>query len=382
MEPLSQSKFLQYGSAAWPKAADDAAAFVDENVQGEVQKITEHLESTDKLIGHLEQSVAIMLGVATLVIAILFGSIVFGEYRISQAVKDLISRAEEVKRRFPRLADMEEQAREALAELEVMFDAEEWLDDRYANLEIKRRQHILSVEHLIALDFVGPATAPQLRGMANFYESKYTAEHLQSDIDRALYYALMAADRGKFRFQFWNDLGLIYMDLSSRDASFLEKAVEALIRSKSQNQNQQRCYYNLGIIYFQKAIERSKAGDHAAERSLFESSRDEFEMALKHTNCWELAESKELNSLVHYNLACCLCRLAVPAQGQTPELDEAVKHLREASKYDQTKAPTWNHDIDDSDGDLAALKANSFYRQAVTELRANFELAWSKTRRS
>lgn len=93
---------------------------------------------------------------------------------------------------------------------------------------------------------------------------------------------------------------------------------------------------------------------------------------------WEGAESKELNSPVNYNLACCLCRLATPAQNQTPEFDGVIAHLTEASKYNKTKRSTWDHDIGDADGDLAALKANAFYQPSIGEIQTRLELAWSK----
>lgn len=320
----------------------------------------------------------IMLGVAALVTAILFASIVFGEYRISQAVKELTARAEEVKQRFPRLAEMEKQARKALAELEGMFTAEEWLDDRYERLGAERRQQLLSVEHLIVLEFAGPTTAAQLRGMANFYESKYTAEKLPSDLDRAVYYALMAADRGKYRFPFLNDLGLIYMDLAERNSTSWQIAEDYLIRSKSQNAAQQRCYYNLGIIYFRQAMSLFKNGDDKGGRMLLKNSRDQFAAALKQ-RYWEVTESKELTCAVHYNLACCLCRLATPAHTKTPEFDDVAVHLEEASKYNQTKRGTWKHDIGDPDGDLQALNANPDYRQAIKDIQSSFERTWANS---
>jgi cell division protein FtsL len=201
------------------------------------EQLADHLSSTDKEIAHLEQSVVIMLGFTALTLAILFGSIAFGEYRINRAVEDLQNRAEEVKLRFPRLAEMEDQARRALGELEDMFSEEEWLSDRYAELEIGRRQHILTVEHLIALEFAGPSTPPQLRGMANFYFSKFTTERLASDLDRALYYALLASSRGGEKFQYKNDLGPIYMDLADRDPKYRIQARKHCWTRKTRSRN-------------------------------------------------------------------------------------------------------------------------------------------------
>jgi hypothetical protein len=321
-----------------------------------------------------------MLGVAALVIAILFGTTILGELRIKQTVKDLQDRATEVKHRFPMLATMEAQARRGLRDIEVMFGAEDWLDERYENLEISQRQRILTVEHLIALEFAGRSTAPQLRGMANFYYSKYKAEGLASDLDRALYYALLAAERGNEKFQYLNDFGLIYDDLARRDHTYSKNAQEAWEKSKTKQPAQQRCYYNLAFVKFIKALELRQVEDLEAAHNLLNQTRDLLVTALKHPN-WELQASPELTSLVHYNLSCCLCRLAeADANCRTSRhhhLDEAIAHLQKASKFRQTKRSTLEVDLwDERTGDLYTLANNPLYAEMIRGIERNFEAAW------
>lgn len=362
-----------------PSAQSEAATQEIQALSRERQNTSEHLEKVDKQVAHLEQELMLMLGIVTLGAAFFVGSLIVGEYRVGQAVRELKKEAEEAKQRFPKLAGMEEQARRAREELEVMFGAGEWLEDRYAHLEILLRQRILTVEHLIALEFTGPATARQLRGMANFYSSKYhTAEKLPSDLDRALYYASLASQRGKGKFQYLNDLGLIYLDFGDRDPAFLKDAKEFFLQSKEKNPDQQRCYYNLGTMYVNEAVENLKQGRKGPAKTLLNEAREELTTALSHKN-WESEPIPELASVVHYNLACCLCRLAedaVSPQGQSDRFDEVVLHLQPVAKYKKTKPTTLYHDLDSADGDLHALECNRFYEPTIKAIRASFEKAW------
>jgi tetratricopeptide (TPR) repeat protein len=289
--------------------------------------------------------------------------------------------AQEVKQRFPMLARMEEQVRHVLDKLEDMFGAEEWEEDRYARLSLAKRQDVLTVEPLIALEFTGPTTVAQLRGMANFYSSKFTAEKLPYDLDRALYYALLASQRGKgkFQFKYLNDLGLIYMDLGDRDREFLKDAKESFLQSKQNHPDQQRCYYNLGTMYVNEAVAELKQGRKEPAKTLLNKACEELITTLSYEN-WESGPSPELTSVVRYNLACCLCRLAedaAPPQGQSDRLDEVVSYLQSVSKYKQTKPATLYDDLDLADGDLHTLQCNRFYEPAVKAIRAAFEKTWN-----
>lgn len=95
------------------------------------------------------------------------------------------------------------------------------------------------MEHLIALEFLGPSTARELQGMGRFYFGKYQLEKLDADLDRALYYSLLAVDRGNNHFPYLNDLGRLYGAPGQKD-----KAIAELQESKKKERKQQRCYYN------------------------------------------------------------------------------------------------------------------------------------------
>lgn len=349
-----------------------------ESLQRQEEKLSEKVEAADKEITHLEQGVMIMLGFSALLLALLFGSFILGEYRINQSVKDLQSRAEEVKKRFPLLDGIEEQARSVLSFTKDIFSEDEWVEDRYKSLDIELRQRILTVEYLIALEFAGLATAPQLRGMANLYFSKYSAEKLECDLDRALYYAGLAAKRGSDAFQYKNDLGFIYMDLAIRDSKFWSLAEKSLLESKKKKPAQQRCYYNLGIIYADQADNFLKAGDTEEAKELFTKACKELRTALQQKD-WETKPNLNLTSAVHYNLACFLCRLASLIehhQGPSATLDEAVVHLKSASKIKQTKLSTLESDFKTDSGDLAALAQNNHYAHQVQEIHDAFQRLW------
>jgi hypothetical protein len=361
-------------------AQSDAEKQELEKLSSERQSASENLEKVDKQVGHLEQELVAMLALMTLGAAFFVGSVIVGEYRIRQGVRELENLAQEVKQRFPMLARMEEQVRHVLDKLEDMFGAEEWEEDRYARLSLAKRQDVLTVEPLIALEFTGPTTVAQLRGMANFYSSKFTAEKLPYDLDRALYYALLASQRGKgkFQFKYLNDLGLIYMDLGDRDREFLKDAKESFLQSKQNHPDQQRCYYNLGTMYVNEAVVCLSEGKNVPAKALLMKARDELTSALTHNN-WESGPSPNLTSAIHYNLACCLCRLAedvAPVQGPSDAYTEVVAHLQSASKQRQTKTATLDHDLDSAEGDLRALKKNHFYAASIKAIRADFEKAW------
>jgi hypothetical protein len=370
----------QQGKAAQPASAAQAAAEAQSQA---LERAQEKLDTVDKQATHLEQSVMIMLAVDTLVIAIIAGTTIGGELRVIDAIKRIEREATEVRQRFPKLTGIETQARNALSSIETTFGAaaaEEWLDDRYAILGIADRQRILTVEHLIALEFAGRATAPQLRGMANFYYSKYKFEGLRSDLDRSLYYALLGAERGNNRFQYLNDLGFIYMELAERNAQFMGEAVRLLNDSKGKQPHQQRCYYNLAVIRLDEAKKERENKDQQEELRLLEVVKALLTTALQEKN-WESQPSAELVSLVHYNLACCLCLIYAatatqPATVATPMLDEAMKHLKEACKSTKTKLATLDGDLEiKTNGDLCALVKSPHYAGEVKATRDAFAVA-------
>ena len=382
-------------AAPSPQATSQAKAPDDAEVQAlqqERARTQERLESVDKGLTHLEAVSTVLLGVGTLIVAILLGTLFLFENRVdkataelekkaNKAVADLDNTAKEVKQRFPMLASMEEQARKALKDVEDLFVAEDWLADRYAGLPIAERQRILTVEHLIALEFSGRSTAPQLRGMANFYFSKYKSEGLPSDLDRALYYALLAAERGNEGFQYLNDLGLVYTDLGERERQYQKKAIHSLKQSAVKQPAHQRCYYNLAVIYFPMALEEARAGRRAEADALFHEIQGLLLTALRQTK-WELEVKPELTSLIHYNLACCLCRLTEPLPtaktGRHALLDEACDHLETASRFKQTKKKTLYDDLmDPVNGDLFLLANNRVYRSRVEAIVAAFERSWA-----
>jgi hypothetical protein len=347
-------------------------------LQAQAEKTSEKLAATDRDVTHLEQSIVILIGFSALAVTVFIATVIFSEFRLTRSAKDLESRAEEVKKRYPMLDGMEKLASSALKEIEVIFAEDEWMEDRYGDLEIRRRQHIFTVEHLIASGFAGPTTAPQLRGMANFYFSKYNAEHLEYDLDRALYYALLAEEKGNFAFQYKNDLGFIYMDLGKRDPKYTALAVKAFQDSRRSRPSQQRCYYNLAVIGYDAAMQDLKTHQMQEAREKLEASAQELRIALTHEN-WEFRHNKKLISAIHYNLACFLSRLASLSgveHGNAPLYDESLHHLEMAANEKQTKPSTVEFDLQDQEGDLHALRANPAYEARVLAISAKFMRMW------
>jgi hypothetical protein len=354
------------------------------------EKLKEDLETLERRTTHLEQSVVIMLGVAALVIAILFGTAFFGERRLQETIDSVEKRAEkstasveqraeEIKSRFPMLAALETQAQHGLEAIEVMFGPEDWLDDRYSTLEISERQQILTVEPLIALEFAGRTTAPQLRGMANFYFSKFKVEDLVCDLDRALYYAKLALERGNEKFQYLNDYALILDALANKDPKYAQPANDAWVKSSRKEPAQQRCYYNLSVNIYLAGQRARREGNSIEWWNALETARKLMETALTHPN-WEVNPSPELASLIHYNLSCCLCREAErdprTFRRRNNLLDDAIVHLEIASRHKQTKPSSLRDDVTKTDGDLYAIAHHPVYAEEMDKIVRNFERAW------
>jgi hypothetical protein len=345
-----------------------------------VDETNDHLDRIDKQASHLEQEVLMMLGLGGLIIAVLFGSIIFGEYRIKKAVSETEDQLREVRQRFPKLAEIETELGDVTIELESEFESSEWTDDRYTKLAIESRQHILTIEHLIPFGLEGSATPALFRGFANFYFSKFAVERVAADLDRALYYALRAKRRGNGGFQYLNDLGLIYMEFANRDAAYWSDAEACLLESKRRNRQQQRCFYNLGLIYFDLGVYQLSHSDRDKGRNLLIQARDQWMSGLKNTD-WEMTPIPGLTSLIHYNLACVLCRLA-EIDHATPQklhiaLDEVIEHLNQAAGYRKTKLSTLEHDLTAANGDLAALGASPQHQHEIGKIRSRLERVWS-----
>lgn len=174
-------------------------------------------------------------------------------------------------------------------------------------------------------------------------------------------------------------MGLIFIDLADRNSEYLEDAKECFRESSGKNAAHQRCYYNLGTIYIGEAVILLQKGEIGKGRDQLHSALNEFRTALKYKN-WEKEPSAELTSAVHYNLACCLCRLAsgmAPAQGRSIEFDEVISHLEIAASYEQTKPATLINDLHSPTGDLQGLHENRFYTDKVESIGAQFQKHWA-----
>jgi hypothetical protein len=345
-----------------------------------IEETSKKTDTTEKEITHLEQEMMIMLGVSTLVIAILLGSIVFGEYRISQAVSDLRKRAEEEEKRFPRYAELEKRIGALGKEIEELFHDDNWNDGLYVGLDVPLRQNILSADPLIALEFAGSASARQFRGMANFYFSKYSTEKITADLDRALYYALRADVRGDYKFQYKNDLGLIYLELAESRPAFFNKAEETFKDSKRKRPGQKRCYYDLGYLYIAKAIIERARHDVQAETAFLNQAKTELEIGLVQKD-WETAPNSSLATVLNYNYACVLSRLAminnIDATQKSATYDEVVRQLKIVSGYAEIKIQTLEGDLN-QDGDFYELSQSPVYKNDLSTIHTGFTDAWSK----
>jgi hypothetical protein len=351
-----------------------------QELANERDRTHEDLDHADKMASHLEQTVIALIAAYGIVFGLLAVTTVFGARRINQAKMDLEKEANEVRERFPVLTVMETQARKATRAIESAFGpavAEDWLEDQYARLSPETRQTIITVEPLIALEFTGRSKPQQLRNLANFYYFKYKADKLSADLERSLYYALLAVEKGERHFRFLNNLGFIYMELAEKEPEYREYAIETFNESISQNPAQQRCYYNLSIIFFGQAAKKKTQGANKEYFELLDRIKKLLSTALDQKN-WETKPSSELKSLVHYNMACCLCRIyetnpTAKDDGSAPLLDDAMKHFEIASKARLLRLDNVIKDLAGPDGDLYPLQRGTHYSEALDTARSNVE---------
>jgi len=297
------------------------------------------------------------------------------------ALKRISEIQEDVELQFPVFSDYEKLRNEAYRELERNLlavsisnndEGYDWREDLYERMELPNRQKLLSVERFIGIEFLrrpanDVAYTQNLQRLAHFYISKFKFEKSQNfgylgDLERADYYLNLAYGRADKPFYLLNDLGLLnlqwYANLySSRKDRHLLEAEKFFKRSCSDNPKQQRAYYNLGVLEW----ERNDLG--AAISYLEEAARQEI---------WEETVIEARTGDVYYNLACSYARLAA-SQGSFKSDSTIIKQCLEAlhkpAQIGLVNKDTVDGDYDKQSGDFFPL-INSGEVGVADELKA------------
>jgi hypothetical protein len=222
----------------------------------------------------------------------------------------------------------------------------DWLDLRYnlfGKMDVIERQRLLSIDRYLGFDLQLESMkddlerANTLRVMANFYISKFEYEsklHMAHwpDLQRAEYFLRLWIRHSPGRYQFRNDLGLVFCMYAAQYHKLKDFALERKYRLLAKREHeiaaeiqpeQQRAYYNLAVI----ERDLSKIPDTASAASATSLHLKEalrlYGLAAQHKN-WEEVPEPDLNADILYNTACCEALLAISGTAATRPLDATI----------------------------------------------------------
>jgi tetratricopeptide (TPR) repeat protein len=292
--------------------------------------------------------------------------------------------------RYPVFADVEEkrnQAHEVLvATLRRVFaqgdphadptEAVTWVENFYGQLEVQKRQLILSVESFASVDLHPPRRGSEVHNLklfALFYHAKARFEKeipntaTFADLERAEGYLLLAIRKSPSNFTLYNELGNLYVTMSEHSGklpktypNYLKAAEKQFEESRDYRKNQQRAYYNLAYIY--------------AKRDNFEKARDLLLEALKHNTWQKVPPPNSIAAYIHYNLGCYEARIIARSTSSssrigTTQAKSVLTHLKKASELGQIQTEFVDTDYTNgAEGDIREL-----YDRADPALRAELD---------
>jgi tetratricopeptide (TPR) repeat protein len=259
-------------------------------------------------------------------------------------------------------------------------EAISWMENFYKELNVEKRQLLLSVESFASVDLHPPRKGSEVENLklfAVFYHAKFRYEKgmnaaaLFTDLERAEGYLLLALQKAPGDFTLHNELGNIYLtmreyagELSGDYPNYLEKARASFEQSRSLRKDQQRVYYNLAYI-------------KSAHEKRYDEARDLLMEALACEAWQRVATPDAMAAYIQYNLGCNWARIiARDHNGVSPisltEAQPVVSALKKAGELGQIKAEYVQIDYTHrTRGDLYGLcqKADRDLRDELNRLK-------------
>ena len=280
------------------------------------------------------------------------------------AVKRIETLREELESRFPHFVEAERMDREANRTLDELGKVADWRGS-YGSLDLRRRQRLLTVDSWFAMDMRSEvqdaAYGQSLYRMALLYGSKYQYNRSlgggsMGDVERAEYYLRLASDCLGETYYLLNEIGLLYMefyvprDPKTREANLVE-AERLFNESKRNKKDQQRAYYNLGVL----STKRKGQED-------WRQAAEYYEKALEFSN-WEEDPRDEMTCMILYNAACASARLK--------DVDKMLRYLNKAADLGYVEVITVDGDYE-QEGDFYELLSgtNEKVKTALCALRS------------
>jgi tetratricopeptide (TPR) repeat protein len=365
------------------------------NEQGTAAKASPEEEAIKANIEELKWLLTILAGFAVITAiaqaaAAWFSALTYDK-QASAKLEEIDKALESFRARYPIFHEVEEkrnQAHDALSStLRKVFGAADlktdpteaifWIQDFYHEIDLEKRQQLLSVESFASID-LHPAhrgsEVENLKLFAVFYHAKFRYEKgmkaaaLFTDLERAESYLLLAVKKNPFDFTLHNELGNIYMtmrestgELSSDYPNYLNMARDAFLKSSQMRPDQQRAYYNLA--YIQSAYHKD-----------YDKARDLLKEALRYKTWQRVVTPDPMAAYVYYNLGCAWARILVrDHQGSSPidmkEAEPAISALRKISEIAPILAEDVERDFTSkTEGDIYGL-----YERGDKEVRTELD---------
>jgi hypothetical protein len=295
----------------------------------------------------------------------------FSSQTFTKQAEDALKRIAEIEKdvelRYPVFSDYEKLRNEAYRELEQGLlsasvsnkdEGYDWRENLYERMELPARQKLLSVERFIGIEFLrrpadDAAYTQNLQRLAHFYISKFKFEKghdfgYLGDLERADYYLNLVYARSSSPSYVLNDLGLLNLEwyanlyLEQKEL-YLRQAETFFKRSCASNPNQQRSYYNLGVL-------ESRRGDLAAAITYTEIAAAR--------EVWEETAIAARTGDVYYNLACFYARSAVVEKALTftsKHVQKCIQALERPAETGLVRKGVVDADFDDKGGDFYPL---------------------------
>lgn len=286
----------------------------------------------------------------------------------------------------------------------------DWRTKLYSTMDVVKRQSVLSADRYLGFDLLllqgrvasvdgdtGSQQAATLRGLANFYASKYEFEQqLKSgqwqDLERAHHLLQSWLNSHASDFAIHNDLGLVLCNCANhcRDTKDYDREHRFRLDARAEFDTsvrlmplQQRAYYNLAIIAAD--LYKPKDWPQSAPPPAFQTGlRQAIELcgtALRQTK-WESTPNSSMETEIRYNLACFLaleCYCLVRNQTAAPQTTISHERMKPIfSELEKVADPSHGTILKryvDSDykeeGDLGLL--NRYLSQADREQLNNYK---------
>jgi tetratricopeptide (TPR) repeat protein len=342
-------------------------------------------------IDEMKWTLTIIMTVAGLFSVAQAAAAYFSSQTFTKQAEDALKKIGDIQKdmesKFPMFSDYERLRNEAYRQLAYTLreissvnqdEGYDWRENLFESMELQKRQELLSVERFIGIEFLHRPVEDveytnNLRRLAQFYIAKFEYEQDRKfgylgDIERAHYLLDLALNRNPDAFYLLNDLGLLYSHWYSKvdepnQKKHLDEGRNYFFRSRNIRPQQQRVYYNLGVIERKQKPVNWRAAIKIMEQAAKEA-------------VWEEVCVEARKADIHYNLACWWARVAIEEgklDVQSEPISSCLAALGVCASTGLVREKTVLADYDKADGEF-----NSLLQRGGEDLRNNLKAIRTK----